>query len=63
MGIVHKGKDVQAAIREAYGHLIADEQRLMRAEPADFKRLVNGWLTNKRFPFQTKTSRADLTNL
>lgn len=46
----HRGKDIEQAIKESFLHLIADPVRLERTEPADFKRLVNGWLTNKRFP-------------
>lgn len=63
--MIHPGKDIEQGIKEAYGHLMADETRLMTTEPSDFKRLVNGWLTNKRFPkfSPTKNSRVDLTRL
>jgi hypothetical protein len=50
MAMVHRGKNIEEAIREAYGHLICDPDRLQNADQADFKRLVNGWLSNKRFP-------------
>jgi hypothetical protein len=63
MRIIHKGKDIEQAALEAYGYLICDDLRLANAETSDFKRLVNGWLSNKRFPAQQKINRLDLKNI
>jgi len=52
MKMVHPGKDHLQAAKEAFAHLMATEQ-LDTAEPGDFKRLMNGWLSNKRFPKPT----------
>lgn len=57
MAIIHKGKNIEQACLEAYGHLISDEARLANADHSDFKRLVNGWLANKRFPQKTTTAK------
>jgi hypothetical protein len=50
MRYIHKGKDIEQGIREAFGHLIADDDRLRNATLTDCKKLVNTWMTNKRFP-------------
>ena len=50
MSMIHKGKDINQAVLESFGHLISDPIRLNHMDHNDFKRLVNGWLTNKRFP-------------
>lgn len=68
MAFIHKGKDIDQAAKEAYGYLICDPVRLQLTEPADFKRLVNGWLCNKKFPNQQRFQKPapkllDLTNL
>lgn len=47
---VHKGKDVHQGIKEALLHLMADGDRFRNSDMADKKRLVNGWLSNKRVP-------------
>lgn len=49
MQMIHPGKNLDEAIRESFGHLIADPTRLENADIPDFKRLVNGWLSTKRF--------------
>jgi hypothetical protein len=46
MKIVHPGKDVPRAIREAYAHLSSDKHRLKIIDPGGAKRLVNSWLSN-----------------
>lgn len=53
MKMIHKGKDIDQAILESYGYLISDDTRLQNSDISDFKRLVNGWLSNKR-PDQKK---------
>lgn len=48
MKMVHRGKNIDQGILEAYGHLISDPVRLANADGSDFKRLVNSWLANQR---------------
>jgi hypothetical protein len=48
MRMIHKGKNIDEAIEQSFGYLISDEQRLNVSDSSDFKRLVNGWLSNKR---------------
>ncbi len=48
MAMIHRGKDINKAIEESYGYLICDPDRLAVTDASDFKRLVNGWLSNKR---------------
>lgn len=47
---VHKGKDIEQGIKEALMHLIADPERLEKATLSDRKKLVNSWMSTKRFP-------------
>lgn len=61
MATIHRGKDLEQAIRESFGHLIADEDRHKNSTLADCKRLVNSWLTNKRFP--KENVKRDLSKL
>lgn len=64
MKYLHKGKDIEQGIREAYGHLIADDDRHKNSNMSDFKRLVNSWLSNKRFPRENAVKvKRDLSNL
>ncbi len=46
--MVHKGKDIDQAIKEAFLFLMADEHRMAGTDSADFKRLVNTWLSKQR---------------
>ncbi len=48
MSMIHKGKDLELAMKESFGYLLADDFRLQNSNGSDFKRLVNGWLSNKR---------------
>lgn len=61
MQMIHRGKDLDQAIRESYGHLIADEDRLKNSELSDFKKLVNTWLCGKR-P-EVKKGKRDISKL
>ena len=63
MRMIHPGKDIDQAIRESYGHLIASPARLQSSTGSDFKRLVNTWLSNSKTVAPKKTIGADLTNL
>lgn len=64
MAYVHKGKDIEQGIKEALAHLVADEDRLKRATLSDCKKLVNSWMSTKRFPRENVVNRKrDLTNL
>lgn len=63
MRMIHKGKNIDEAIEQSFGYLISDELRLHNSDTSDFKRLVNGWLSNKR-PEQKKVGqRIDLRNI
>lgn len=61
MKVVHRGKDVERAITESYGHLIADEDRLTNSNLSDFKRLVNSWLSNRKA--EVKKGKRDISKL
>jgi len=50
MSMLHKGKDMDEAIAQSFGFLIADEVRLENSNASDFKRLVNGWLSKMPRP-------------
>lgn len=50
MKYVHRGKDVEQGIKEALMHLIVDPERLEKATLTDRKKLVNSWMSTKRFP-------------
>ncbi len=64
MEYIHRGKDIKQGIREAFGHLVADEERLKNATLSDCKKLVNSWISNKRFPRENVIKkRKDLSNL
>jgi len=63
MKMVHRGKDIEQATKEAYGYLSCDPERMKQTDQADFKRLVNGWLANKRFPKQQGKKLINLNNL
>ena len=63
MGMIHKGKDLDQAAKEAFGHLMCDPVRLQNSNAADFKRLVNSFLINKKFPKPLQTNRVDLSKL
>lgn len=61
MNYVHKGKDIEQGIKEALAHLIADPDRLKSANLADCKRLVNGWLSNRKA--EKVLVKRDISNL
>lgn len=64
MKYVHKGKDINQGIKEALCHLIADEERLKRSDLSDCKKLVNSWISTKRFPRENVVKvKRDLSNL
>ena len=46
--MVHRGKDIDRGILEAFGDLISQPERLEQSSPNDFKKLVNSWLANQR---------------
>lgn len=62
MAYVHKGKDLDQGIKEALIHLIADEDRAKNSTLTDCKRLVNSWLSTKRFPRDNVVKR-DISKL
>lgn len=61
MKMIHRNKNIEEAIKQSYGHLIADEDRHKAAGLKEFKTLVNTWLCGKR-P-EVKKGKRDLTNL
>lgn len=61
MQMVHRGKNIDQAIKESYAHLIADEDRLKNSDVSDFKRLVNSWLSNRK-P-EVKKGKRDISRL
>lgn len=63
MNMIHRGKNLEQAIAESYGHLIADEQRQKNSDLSDFKKLVNTWLTNKKPEAIKVDQRERLKNL
>lgn len=62
MKMIHKGKNMDEIIGYAFADLISQPERLERANASDFKRLVNGWLSNRK-PEQKKGVRIDLKNI
>lgn len=48
MSMIHRGKNIDEAIAQAFGHLISDEIRLKNTDIGGFKRLVNTWLSNSK---------------
>lgn len=56
--MVHKGKNVNIAIEQAFIHLISDEVRMNNSDTSDFKRLVNSFLINQK-PQKKQESTSD----
>lgn len=50
ISMVHRGKDIERGILEAFGDLISQPERLEQSNANDFKKLVNSWLANQRRP-------------
>lgn len=64
MKYIHKGKDIEQGIREAFGHLVSDEDRMKNATLSDCKKLVNSWMATKRFPRENVIKKQrDISNL
>ncbi len=61
--IVHPGKDIDQAAKEAWAYLMSDPRRLQVMEPFEFKRFVNGWLSNKRPQIKKPSTRINIDNL
>lgn len=60
--MVHRGKNIDECIGFAYLDLIAQPERFKQATVNDFKRLVNGWLSNKK-PVKPAFVKRDISNL
>lgn len=58
VSMVHKNKDINLAIEQAFIHLISDELRLKNSDSSDFKRLVNSFLINQK-PQKKQESTSD----
>ena len=64
MTIVHRGKDIDRGILEAFGDLVSQPERLERSTSNDFKKLVNSWLANqKRAKIITPSQRLKFNDL
>jgi len=63
MKLVHKDKDIEQGILNAFGDLISNETRLQNADASDFKRLVNSWLANQRRNKVVVKTRLDLSGI
>lgn len=48
MQMIHKFKNLDQAIAEVYGKLLAEPARMASSSPNDLKNLVNTWLSNMR---------------
>lgn len=48
MILVHKGKDINEAIKLTFLHLLADETRLLNSDISDFKKTVSNFAGNMR---------------
>lgn len=64
MAFVHRGKDIERGITEAFGDLISQPERLEQSSANDFKKLVNSWLANqRRVRVPTSSQRLKFTDL
>lgn len=64
MAFVHRGKDIERGISEAFGDLVSQPERLEQSSSNDFKKLVNSWLANQRRPkITTSSQRLKFTDL
>lgn len=59
--MVHRNKNIDEGIEYAFADLISQPERLERATASDFKRLVNGWLANRKG--EKKMVKRDISNL
>jgi hypothetical protein len=48
MTMIHKDKDIQEAIKQSFGYLLADEKRLQSCDISDFKKFVSAWAGRMR---------------
>ena len=64
MRILHQGKNIEEAARQAFGHLCADEKKLKRADRADVQKLLNTWLSNTKIkPEKNVFSKSKLSEI
>lgn len=63
MKLVHRDKDIEQGILNAFGDLMSNEKRLQNADASDFKRLVNSWLANQRRNKQEMKTRINLDRI
>lgn len=62
MQMVHRGKDIDGILGYAYLDMLSQPERFKNATLSDFKRLVNGWLANKR-PVKPAIVQRNIDNL
>lgn len=48
MKMIHKGKDIDEAIKQSFGYLISDPIRLQNSDISDFKKFVSSWAGKMR---------------
>lgn len=62
MQMVHRGKNIPEVLGYAYLDMLSQPERFKAATMNDFKRLVNGWLSNKK-PVKPAFVKRDISNL
>lgn len=56
VSMTHRGKNVEQAAKEAHDWLMSDSTRYINSDHTDFKKIVIGWLSNKRNGADVKKS-------
>lgn len=62
MTMVHRGKNIEEVLGYAYLDMLSQPERFKNATMNDFKRLVNGWLSNRK-PVKPAFVKRDISNL
>ena len=62
MTMVHRGKNIDEVLGYAYLDMLSQPERFKNATMNDFKRLVNGWLSNRK-PVKPSVIKRDISNL
>ena len=62
MTMVHRGKNIDEVLGYAYLDMLSQPERFKNATMNDFKRLVNGWLSNRK-PVKPSIVKRDISNL
>lgn len=62
MQMVHRNKNIEEVLGYAYLDMLSQPERFKNATMNDFKRLVNGWLSNRK-PVKPAFVKRDISNL